>query len=41
MVSPEVMKQVVLQRMARKQEYIEMNSRAFDIGVEYAKSMKA
>lgn len=38
MVTPEVMKKVVLQRMARKPEFIEMNSKAFDAGVEYAKS---
>lgn len=40
MVTPEVMKKVVLQRMARKQEYIAMNSKAFDSGVEYAKAVK-
>ncbi len=40
MVSPKVMKDVVLQRMARKAEYIEMNSKAFDTGVDYAKSLK-
>jgi len=40
MVTPGVMKQVVLQRMARKPEFIEMNSKAFDSGVEYAKSVK-
>lgn len=40
MVSPKVMKEVVLQRMARKAEYIDMNVKAFDTGVEYAKSLK-
>jgi 2-oxoglutarate ferredoxin oxidoreductase subunit gamma len=40
MVSPEVMKKVVLERMARKQEFIEMNTKAFDQGVEYAQKLK-
>lgn len=39
MVTPEVQKKVVLERMARKAEFIELNTKAFDAGVAHAKSI--
>jgi 2-oxoglutarate ferredoxin oxidoreductase subunit gamma len=40
LVPLDLMKQVVLERLGKKEEFIELNKRAFDAGVEYAKSLK-
>ncbi len=40
MVTPEVMKAVVLDRMAKKAEFIEMNTKAFDAGVKHAQELE-
>ena len=39
-VAPDVMKDVVIERMGGKKEYLELNKKAFDIGVAKAKEIK-
>ena len=40
MVPTDIMKNVVMEKMGKKKQYLEMNNKAFDMGVEFAKAQK-